>query len=150
MIFIYWSGKMSSQAGLSQHYFMTPPRQIWGKLSPKSNRSSIKTITDSSTLCIEMETSPPPTPTTNGINHNMAPAEPSVAFNSEIFHSYLLALLLPVIGALPSELDSVFDSEFDERVAHFTTNTGGSLYVIKAKEDSEGMYPSILDVWHHS
>ncbi|KAF8229624.1 hypothetical protein L208DRAFT_1285588, partial [Tricholoma matsutake] len=58
-------------------------------------------------------------------------------FNSEIFHSYLLALLPPVIGALPSELDSVFDDEFDKRVAHFAADTGGSLYVVKAKEDSE-------------
>jgi dynein heavy chain 1 len=70
-------------------------------------------------------------------------------FDSEIFRSYLLALLPPVIGALPSELDAVFDDEFDERVARFAADTGGSLYVVKAKEDSEGMYPSISDVWRH-
>jgi dynein heavy chain 1 len=104
---------------------------------------------DSSTLCVEMEASPPPPPpalTTNGINHDTPPAEPTVVFDSEIFHSYLLALLPPVIGALPSELDSVFD----ERVARFAADTGGSLYVVKAKEDSEGMYPRISDIWHHS
>ena len=70
---------------------------------------------DPSTLCIEMETSPPPPALTiNSINHDMPPVEPTVVFDSEIFHLYLLALLPPVIGALPSELDLVFDDEFDE------------------------------------
>jgi len=139
--------KMASQIGLFQHYFTTyrktPPRRIigiWGKLSQKSSRSSLKTIPDSSSLRVEMETSPPSTHTTNGINHDTTPAEPAVVFDSEIFRSYLLALLPPVIGALPSELDSLFDDEFDERVARFAADTGSSLYVIKAKEESEGVY----------
>ena len=61
-----------------------------------------------------MEASPPPplALTMNSINHDMPPAEPTVVFDSEIFHSYLLALLPPVIEALPLELDSVFDDEF--------------------------------------
>ena len=88
-----------------------------------------------------MESSPPPAlTTTNGINHDAAPAEPTVVFDSEIFCSYLLYLLPPVIGALPSELDLLFDTEFDERVAHFAADTGGSLYVVKTKEKSEGAY----------
>lgn len=92
-----------------------------------------------------METSPPPAlTTTNGINHDTAPVESAVVFDSEIFRSYLLALLPPVIGALPSELDSLFDAEFDERVARFAADTGGSLYVVKSKEESEGMY---LNIW---
>lgn len=96
-----------------------------------------------------MDTSPPPTLTTNGINHDTSPAEPSVVYDSEIFRSYLLALLPPVIGALPSELGSLFDDEFDERVARFASDTGGSLYVVKAKEESEGIYPSMLVDWRN-
>jgi Dynein heavy chain, N-terminal region 1 len=89
-----------------------------------------------------METSPP-TVTTNGINHNTTHTEPTVAFDSEIFHVYLLTLLPSVIGALPLELDSLFDHEFDKRVAHFAADNGGSLYVVKTKEESEGAYSSV-------
>jgi dynein heavy chain 1 len=91
-----------------------------------------------------METSPPPVLTTNGINHDtVTSAEPAVTFESEIFRSYLLALLPPVIGALPSELEQLFDHEFDERVARFAADSGGSLYVVKAKEESEGAYSNL-------
>jgi hypothetical protein len=139
---------MASQVGLFQHYFTnyrkTPSRRtigLWGRLTPKSSKSSIKSIADSTTLRVEMETSS--AVTTNGINHDTAPAEPIVAFDSEIFRAYLLTLLPPVIGALPSELDSLFDDEFNERVARFAADTGGSLYVVKTKEESEGVYPSV-------
>jgi hypothetical protein len=62
-------GKMASQVGLFQHYFTThrktPPRRIiglFGRLSPKSSKISLKTIPDSSNLRVEMEASPPPAP----------------------------------------------------------------------------------------
>jgi hypothetical protein len=89
-----------------------------------------------------METSPPAV-TTNVINHDTTHTEPAVAFDLEIFRAYLLAQLPPVIGALPSELDSLFDHEFDERVARFAADTGGSLYVVKTKEESEGAYTTV-------
>ena len=140
---------MSSQLGLFQHYFTTyrktPSRRsisLWGSLSHKSSKSSLKNILDSR---VEMETSSSPSSlTSNGMNHDTAPPEPSVPFDSEIFRSYLLALLPPVIGAVPSELDQIFDGEFDERVARFAADTGGTLYVVKAKEESEGVYHCIL------
>jgi hypothetical protein len=46
-----------------------------------------------------METSSPPPLATNGINYDTAPPELLVAFDSETFHSYLLALLPFVIEA---------------------------------------------------
>jgi dynein heavy chain 1 len=89
-----------------------------------------------------METSPPPAiASTNGINLDAAPAEPTVVFDSEIFR-YRLP---PMIGALPSELDSLFDAEFDERVARFAADTGCSLYVVKMEEQSEGEH---LIMWN--
>ncbi|KAF5351047.1 hypothetical protein D9756_008173 [Leucocoprinus leucothites] len=41
--------------------------------------------------------------------------EPSAVFDPLIFRKYLLALLPPVIGADPVDLDTLFDDEFDER-----------------------------------
>ncbi|TFK18751.1 dynein heavy chain protein 2 [Coprinopsis marcescibilis] len=80
-------------------------------------------------------------PATNGSSSsdNLAP-EPSaaVAFEPELFRSYLTALLPPVIGALPQDLDSLFDDEFNARVARFASETGGVMYVVKVKEDAEG------------
>lgn len=77
----------------------------------------------------------------NGTNgngtHTPPPAEPTVTlFDPEIFRSYLLALLPPVIGALPSDLEDggLFDAEFDERVTRFAGEGGGVLYVVKAKD----------------
>ena len=68
---------------------------------------------------------------------------PSVAahsppFDSELFRSYLLNLLPPVIGANPLDLESLFDDEFEEKVARFASEAGGVVYVVKAKEESEG------------
>ena len=65
----------------------------------------------------------------------------------KIFCSYLLALLPLVIGALPSEFDSLFDHKFDEQVAHFAVVSGGSRYVVKAKEESKGMHSRMWGNW---
>ena len=80
----------------------------------------------------------PPTTNLNGSLNHQEP-EPTSAFDSEIFRSYLLSLLPPVIGADPSELDSLFDEEFDSRIARFASDTGGVVYVVKVKEETEGM-----------
>ena len=52
---------------------------------------------------------------------------------------YLLALLTPIIDALPSELGSLFDDEFDERVARFAAESGGVVYIVKVKGEVEGL-----------
>ena len=78
--------------------------------------------------------------TTNGSLNHQEPESPST-FDPEIFRSYLLSLLPPVIGAYLSDLDSLFDEEFDARVARFASDTGDVIYVVKVKEESEGMFP---------
>ena len=61
----------------------------------------------------------------------------------------MLALLPPVIGALPSELDSLFDDEFDECVATFAAESGG-VYIVKVKDEVEGLsFYSYLHVHVH-
>jgi hypothetical protein len=75
-------------------------------------------------------------PTNGSINHQEP--DPTSAFNPEIFRSYLLSLLPPVIGAYLSDLESLFDEEFDARVARFASDTGGVIYVVKVNEESEG------------
>ena len=52
---------------------------------------------------------------------------------------YLLALLPPVIGTLPYELDLLFDDGFDEHVARFATESGGVVYIVKVKDKVEGL-----------
>ena len=74
--------------------------------------------------------------TTNG-DHSSSES-PSL-FDADIFRRYLLNLLPPVIGANTSDLQSIFDNEFNDRVARFAADTGGVIYVVQAKEDSEGM-----------
>ncbi|KAF9068581.1 cytoplasmic dynein heavy chain 1 [Rhodocollybia butyracea] len=74
----------------------------------------------------------------NGHSETPPPAEaPAPFFDPEIFRSYLLALLPPVIGALPSDLVGIFDGEFDERVTRFAGEGGGVLYVVKLRDDEE-------------
>jgi hypothetical protein len=77
---------------------------------------------------------------TNGMNGDAVPAapEPSASFNPDIFRKYLLTLLPPVIGADPRDLHTIFDEEFNDRVARFVNETGGVIYVVKSKEESEG------------
>ncbi len=78
-------------------------------------------------------------PATNGHDTPPPPAQPPTSiFDSELFRSYLLALLPPVIGVLPSELGSLFKEEFDERVTRFAGEEGGVLYVVKVKDEVEG------------
>ena len=80
-------------------------------------------------------------PTTNGSLNHQEPEPTASVFDTEIFRSYLLSLLPPVIGANPSDLESLFDEEFDARIARFASDSGGVVYVVKVKEDSEGMSP---------
>lgn len=86
------------------------------------------------------------TPLTNGssgIHANGAlqdgPVEPTIAFDPAIFRSYLLALLPPFLAALPEELESIFDDEFDERISRFAGEGGGVIYIVKKKDEAEGM-----------
>ncbi|KAG8800414.1 hypothetical protein FRC16_002934 [Serendipita sp. 398] len=66
-------------------------------------------------------------------------ATESLPFDTSVFRNYLQALLPPVLGATPPELeDSIFsDPEFEERVKQFATQPGGPLYVAKIQEDLE-------------
>lgn len=79
---------------------------------------------------------------TNGMNGDAipaAPAEASASFNPDIFRKYLLALLPPVIGSDPEDLRTLFDEEFNDRVSRFANESGGVIYVVKSKEESEGL-----------
>ena len=84
---------------------------------------------------------------TNGIHTNGAlqdgPVEPPTSFDPAIVRSYLLALLPPLLGASPEELESIFDDDFDERVSRFAGEGGGTMYVVKKKDDAEGMYQTV-------
>lgn len=89
----------------------------------------------------------PSTPThvngTNGINgtgpiHDEA--APSSSFDPDIFRSYLLSLLPPVLGATPADIESLFDSEFDERVARFASEGTGVIYIAKRRDEVEGTF----------
>ncbi|TFY63461.1 hypothetical protein EVJ58_g3234 [Rhodofomes roseus] len=71
----------------------------------------------------------------DGLSDGSAPA--STTFDPTIFRSYLLALLPPMIGASPEELESLFDDEFDERIHRFVGEGGGVIYVVKKKDDAE-------------
>ncbi|KAF8919991.1 dynein heavy chain [Mucidula mucida] len=72
---------------------------------------------------------------TNGHSTTEPPVEPSSSFDPAIFQSYLQALLPPVIGASPTELDAIFDNEFNDRVMRFASEGGGVIYVVKAKDE---------------
>ena len=79
---------------------------------------------------------------TNGHHHDPPQSESQtqpLSFDTDIFRTYLLALLPPVIGALPSELDSLFDDEFDERVVRFAAESGGVVYIVKVRDEVEGL-----------
>ena len=154
---------MSSDHGFFQHYFttyrktlpkrsLTAPFNLWKRSN--STRSSIKSVSE----IFSRDMDPPSSlaPTNGSLNHQEP--EPTSAFDPEIFRTYLLSLLPPVIGAYPSDLGSLFDEEFDARVARFASDTGGVIYVVKVKEESEGMspyftYPTNLTFsarWHPS
>ena len=67
-----------------------------------------------------------------------APAETTIPFEPATFRQYLLGLVPPLMGAVPEELESLLDDDFNERVTKFAQEGGGTLYVVKKKDDSEG------------
>lgn len=83
---------------------------------------------------------------TNGAVHDgetaITTSTPS-PFDPTIFKAYFLALLPPLLAAAPHELDYLFDDEFNDRVQRFASEGGGAMYVVKKKEESEGMYLTI-------
>ena len=84
---------------------------------------------------------PPLTPLpVNGTNgHHDAVFEPNTQFDTSLFRSYLSALLPPVVGALPEELDDLFESnDFDETVSKFAAEGSDVIYVVKRRIDLEG------------
>ena len=69
---------------------------------------------------------------------NSTPA--SVPFDASILRDYLLALLPPMFGAQKGELEAqIFDPEFEERVARFAAEGGNPLYVVKVRDEVEGL-----------
>jgi hypothetical protein len=88
----------------------------------------------------------PTTPTlvngTNGINGNSSmphdEAAPSSSFDPTIFRTYLHSLLPPVLGTTPEEIESIFDSDFDERVTRFASEGTGVIYIVKRRDEVEG------------
>ncbi|KAJ8587100.1 hypothetical protein M405DRAFT_742471 [Rhizopogon salebrosus TDB-379] len=81
----------------------------------------------------------PATPLTNsnGALPHDSPVDTPSSFDASLFRSYLMSLLPPVLGALPEELISLFDEEFDERAARFAAEGGGVIYVVKTKDEEE-------------
>lgn len=84
----------------------------------------------------------PLSPLTNGHDNS----EPSIQtqpdqppqFDPEILKAYLQALLPPVIGTSHSDLVSLFEQDdFADKVTQFATESGGVIYVVKAKDDVE-------------
>jgi len=66
---------------------------------------------------------------------------PTTAFDVSIMRAFLISLLPAVMGATREQLeDTIFDSEFEERVTRFANEGGGPLYVVKVKEESEGKH----------
>jgi hypothetical protein len=84
---------------------------------------------------------PPLTPApANGTNgHQDGLLEPTTQFDASLFRSYLSALLPPVVGALPEELDDLFElDDFDETVSKFVGEGSDVIYVVKRRVDLEG------------
>ena len=83
-----------------------------------------------------------PTNGLNGLNGHDTPAEPTptVPVDTNAFKGYLLALLPPLIGADPTDLESIFDEEYDDRVSRFATEPNTVLYVVKEREELEGVF----------
>lgn len=84
----------------------------------------------------------PQTPITNSngvLPHDSPPlVDTPPSFDASLFRSYLMSLLPPVLGALPEELVTLFDEEFDDRVTRFAAEGGGVIYVVKSKDDPDG------------
>ena len=84
-----------------------------------------------------------PVQQTVNTNHDPLQSESQtqpLSFDTDIFWTYFLALLtLPIIDALPSEFGLLFNDEFDERVARFAAESGGVVYIVKVKDEVEGL-----------
>ncbi|KAI0042887.1 hypothetical protein FA95DRAFT_1563857 [Auriscalpium vulgare] len=80
-----------------------------------------------------------------GLNGNGAlPHEETgsaVSFDSGPFRAYLLQLLPPILGASHDDIESMFDDEFEGRVARYAGEGGGVVYVVKRKDDVEDDMP---------
>lgn len=92
---------------------------------------------------------PPLTPLTS-TNGTLLPVDgpvtPSYSYDASVLRSYLLSLLPPILGSPTEDLEySLFDGEFDERVARFAAEGGGPLYVVKVKDEVEGTLLSSCD-----
>jgi hypothetical protein len=74
----------------------------------------------------------------NGTSHD-GPVELTQPFDSSVFRSYLLALLPPVLGASQTGPESIFDEGFDERVSRFAGEGGVVVYVVKVKDEADGV-----------
>ena len=85
----------------------------------------------------------------NGTNgHHEGLLEPTTQFDISLFQSYLFALLPPVVGALPEELDDLFESsDFHETVSKFAVEGSDVIYVVKRRVDLEGsVFRDVLSV----
>lgn len=139
-----------------QHYFTNhrkPLPRVLGwtfknpsltKLGKKRNSGKITPSPSSSSLDTMATVDSPPTPlaNTNGLtngNHE-GPVEPSTTFDPGLFRSYLLALLPPVVGATPPELEYLFEDDFNERVEKFAAEGGDVIYVVKKRDEVEGQF----------
>ena len=80
---------------------------------------------------------------TNGIDQINGNGVHDTNFDTSVFRQYLLALLPPVLGATPDDLEeTLFDPEFDDRVIKFAAEGGGVVYVVKVKHDLGGKRPA--------
>jgi hypothetical protein len=62
------------------------------------------------------------------------------AFDPAPMRAYLSALLPALLGASPEELWSLFEDEFEERVARFAAEGAAVIYVTKIKHDLGGAW----------
>lgn len=148
--------------GIFQQYFTsyrrTPPLRFataaFGRFGVLGRQKTLSRTSSISKTSVD-ETVPPhvmaavegplaPLTTTNGTLPHDPPVEPSATYDPSIFRSYLLALLPPVIGASPAELESLFDDDFDERVSRFASDSGGVIYVVKVRDEAEGAWCAFL------
>ncbi|PPQ84103.1 hypothetical protein CVT26_013218, partial [Gymnopilus dilepis] len=58
------------------------------------------------------------------------------------------SIFCPQIGAKPSDLDSLFDNEFDKCVGRFAADTGGVIYVVQPKEEGEATTQTLHLTYH--
>lgn len=82
---------------------------------------------------------------TNGVNGtNGAHADGALdapapsAFDAAPLRAYLLALLPPLLGAHPDDVEQIFEDEFEERAARFAAEGNGVVYVSKLKHEIDG------------